>query len=354
MRFGLLFILLFFPSEVLRAETQIYSKIESLFYTPSQPFRQFESDWSAPYLKANRAIQYNWWELGFKYKNWSASIFHQEYGAIRYAPDSGEFYWLTENNKPLQIDRVYEVDIDVSYVEMQGFRLAHQFALSKSVKSEFGFSILKGSSLLSGSLKGNIIPLAEDDYEFDDIGIDYYYSNDFLFEREVSEPVGEGISVDWNLYWQRSRKTNITFEARNLYGYIKWRDTPYTVAKVSSDNKEYDENGYVIVHATLQGQHHSKNYYQRLPAIIKLRSVLQISDQWSVLFELFHTDLVSFPIFGATRFIGSSSMVEFFYTPNVDAIGLRFKNSKFAIHLSSDNLILNRSRYLSIGFQLSI
>ncbi len=336
------------------AKIQVYTKFDSLIYTPSQPYQNFESNWTSPYQKASHALQHNWMEIGVKYNHWGISFLRQDFAEMRFSPDSGRFYWLTDNRQSLEMNYSYEIDIEVHHASMQGLRIFYENHLFTNLKMQFGISLLQGKRLFVGRLQGRISPLASNDYEYDNIQVDYFYSKDILFDREIDAPKGNGASLDWQLLWQRNRKTHLLLEVRNLYGFIDWKQTPHTVAKVTSDNKEYDENGYVIVHAMLEGQHYIRDYHQKLLPMVKFRSLYQFADQYSLLFELLYNKYNNFPALGFTRFSGSSSQVEIFYILNAEALGLRYENKWGHLGISSDNVIPEKSRYFSINLQLKI
>lgn len=347
-------VLVFLLPQLCVADIQFFSEFEYLSHTPSQPIQDFESNWSSPYREADSALQYVQFAVGLQFENWRIAYVYQEFGNLRYVPDSGKFYWLSENNLPLEINREYEVDIDAFYYRAQGLRISFLQAFNNNWLTKIGLELLQGNSLLAGSLKGQVTPLSDSDYDFNDINIDYYYSNDFLFEREVKTPTGNGLSVDWSLSWRQDRKTNMSVDIKNLYGLINWNDAPHTVARVSSDNKEYDANGYVIVHATLQGKHAFHDYRQQLPLIVKFKSFLQFGSQQSLLFEYFYTDLVKISSFGMVYFSDSSTQVEIVYKPNVRALGLNINNKWLGFNFASDEIDISKSRFIAFGLQLRI
>ncbi len=171
-------------------------------------------------------------------------------------------------------------------VSLEGIRLFSQLPASGSFSSQVGVTLLRGRNLLEGEITGFVTAQSENDFRYDEVYVNYYYSKDIFLDREVNAPSGIGYSLDALIQWQPTKKTRLSLEVRNIVGYIFWKKTPFTSAQITSNNKTFDENGYVTVSPVLSGKHEEKNVQQRFPRMLRLTMVNQLIAKTDVILDV--------------------------------------------------------------------
>ena len=329
-----------------------YLKVEGFAYTQPNPYSEFISDWSSGYKGGNEAIQHSWLEVGVEYGNWGIAIIRQDYASLHFSEDTADFYYLSENRLPLTIDYRYNIDITSNYTSLEGLRLFHRVVGNERNQLTAALNFLKGKELLRGRLYGDVTVLAEDDYEFDQLKIDYYYSDDLLFDRVVEAPTGEGYSIDLYGSWQATPQLLFDASLINLLGHITWKNTPFTTAIITSDNKEYDSNGYVIVHPALSGKHETRRYRQEIPTIFKLNAQATLTSQSQLLGELITTNQHHFISVGAGFKPSNGHQLKTLFTMQTHAITIAYQNNWLSSRITLDNPELGKARHLALQLNL--
>ena len=345
---------LFYPSINYGDSFTLYSRIDGFAYTEPVGFKSFTSDWSGRYYGGTHAQLNYLIEFGASYRDWGIGYVKQKYLFMRFTEDSANFYYLSENKKPLQTDQGYDIDIDADYLVAEGVRLFKDFRPHTTLLVTLGASLLEGQEMLKGSLKGKITALSDSDYDFENLNIDYFYTEDRLFDRQVDQRNGQGYALDLRIAWQLNDTFTSKLTVSNLLGKIEWKQSHHTAALVESDNKEYDENGYVDVSPTLSGQHSTKDFTQTLPRIVQLRLEQQLKPPVTGIVDIRHTTELTFSSIGLAYHFASQSSLEGLYTFNSNAFALGYYHRWGFLMLQADTLSLNKSRNLGIGLGINI
>lgn len=345
----LLFIL---PVRAERSEITPYTEADLFTHTPSMALLDFIDDWSGPFHAGERAQAHGWVVAGVEYRNWGIGILHQQQMDLRFAEDTARFYYLTENKRELEPAHRYDIDLDFRYTVMQGVRLHRRFAAGSDFRAVAGVSLLQGLELLQGNLRGGVTPLSDRDYDFDNLRIDYHYSEDKLFDREVVAPQGEGMSLDLALQWNILKTLQTRLQGRNLLGHLRWKNAPHTTALVTSDNKEYDDEGYVTVHPALSGRHSTQHYKQRLLALWHFDAAYRASARQDILLEIYHTEAETLPSLGLGHHLNPESALKVLFTPSTQAWTLGYHNPWLRLVYVTDSIAPGEARTLGLIFNL--
>ena len=333
------------------ASFNVYSRFEFVGDTESLAFSQFSGDWQGALTSGNTALAYTWFETGVKYGRVGTGYIERQLYYLRHSDDSARFFYLSENRLPIFSPSPYEIDIQLQHVKMRGQRFFLDVFTRPNFQLTMAYSKLFGYWLYDGSLRGKITALSEKDYDFENLQIDYYYSNDILFnDRYVKRPLGEGQAFDLKLAWQANQNLKLVAEIYDLHAYINWDNTPRTTATISSSNKTYDDNGYVTVHPLANGADGFEAFKQVLPWYGEFSAEMRISDKTQLLTALFVTNLKKYLSLGlsrATRWIDLN--LHYFPETQAFAIGGNSKYLSFSL-LSND---INNLKARHIGVQIS-
>ena len=81
--------------------------------------------------------------------------------------------------------------------------------------------------------------------------VDYYYSEDILFDRQVEGPTGKGISFDLHAGLTITQNMTIEILIEDLWSKIRWEDAPHTSADGDTDTVLITDEGYLKTKALL-------------------------------------------------------------------------------------------------------
>lgn len=241
-----------------------YVRIESMTYSQPNSIKSALQEWQGTFHGGTRQWTFNTVESGVETQDWSLGVFYRKDYDLRFSADTAEAYYLLKNNKPLPVGKHYQLDLSASSFAAEGIRVTRRIVPSDRVQMRVGLSLFKASSLINGAIQGSGTALTADSYRYN-AAVDYHYSRDYLFKREVAPPSGIGASLDFGFSAQIRPWLRIRGHADDLLGRIWWKNAPYTVASASSDRESYDTSGNVYFAPLISGyEGSSPRYVQRL------------------------------------------------------------------------------------------
>jgi len=314
----------------------------------------FADDWDSHFSGGSSALAFSWSEVGVGFQGWFVGMLWRQDYYLNFHPDTAEFYYLTENKKPLEYGRDYIIDLSVKHSNSKGLRIRRQLVDRSDFKLTVGVSYLQAVQLFHGRLTGKIVAKTRNDYDFDNIQLDYVYYDDKLFDRQVEAPTGSGYTADVNVFFQLNNRMSLTLQVTDIYSAIRWRDAPGTQAQLISDNKTYDENGYVNVDPALQGRHSQQNYVQSLPMRSALALSVAMTANTSATIDALATSVKTFVAPGLQYAFTQKKLLKLYYRVNTKALGFYFSNSWFALNMSADSLRFNQAKNITISGNVSV
>ncbi|WP_455210867.1 hypothetical protein [Kaarinaea lacus] len=277
------------------------------------------------FVRGDTVLTHNWGEMGVTYKNFGIGYVHRYDTDLQFSEDTAEFYHLINNRKPLPEGREFDLRLNAKQYRTEGIRLSYTFELVKKTRLAIGLSYLKGLELTDGSAQGNATILDQGDYDFQ-FDVDYYYSKDFLFERKVDSPQGQGYSLDFYFDWAITQSLNFKLRGIDVVGKLYWENAPNTTATATSAFKEYDRYGYVIYQPVLSGYESNYNFTQKLKAQYKAIVDYEMNSKLALLGQAYS-----------------------FYAENFYQVGLRYS---FDATMNMRALYMFDTEALSIGYEM--
>jgi len=263
-----LFLLTAMPTDVCLAEpVHPYFIIDSYSLSETIPIKSAFED-GGEFRSGTRQWSSNWIELGVRSDHWGVGLVKRYDYDLRFSKDAAELYWLTDNKQALPIGKSYMVDVEFNGFNATGLRLSVFDSVGESfghaIDYSIGITYLTASYMVEGTLLGEASVLSSSDYDYD-AEISYHYTEDFVFDRVVDKPTGEGFAIDAEIGADLTSKLYFNVSVRDLFARLEWLESPYTVGSLDSNRKEYDENGYVTVKPLLSGfEKIKKGHVQRI------------------------------------------------------------------------------------------
>ena len=326
----------------------VYMQADSLSFSEPVPVHGYFNDWRTPFHGGERGLTYNYAEAGIVEGNWALGLVARYDEYLHFSPDTAELYYRTTNHLPLQQGRHYAVDLHAQQFAARGLRLGFHYPLQPALTIGVGLSYLRGTQLTDGALRGEAVAINAKDYNYN-IAVDYSYSEDHLFKRQVDTPTGQGYSLDLSLDW-RTERLAAHLRVTDLLGRLYWHDAPYTTATATSDTKAYGPDGYLIINPTLSGYEGNSSFAQRLPTRAHLNIRGTVTDTVDVIADIYYTELKTFTPLGVS-YRYNKARTELQYDWQTGAVTLGYQGTHFKVRVTSDNLDWQQARTLGLSLE---
>lgn len=324
----------FIPQPYLRADAYVYAQPTSI--------GSLLNGFDGSFRGGKSAFAHAWLEIGARIGNWEVGLVERYDYDMSFSKETAELHYTISNKQPLDIGRDYDIDLTVRHQSSSGLRIGYNFQPTDYLHFALGLSYLQGKELMSGRLDGTARAITEKDYDFA-FHTDLYYSKDPLFEREAESPRGSGYSLDLRLDLELPPHIGLHIDVKDVYGYIDWRDAPHTLAEASSNNKSFDENGYVKFQPVMSGWESYRNYRQYLSPFGNLSVDYAISDKTALIYSANVTRYTYFWGVGAQQKFFAKQRGSIIYYPDIHALELAYSGPFGAIKLATDATSLEES-----------
>lgn len=336
-------------------EGVVYVRFEGIAYSAPKAYAEFTQDWRGRLYAGDVALQHLRAQLGVDFGAWGVELVSRDDGDARFHPDTAEFYSLTQNKQALEIQRRYNINLKINHVLTHGGRAYLRHAFSPQLHLDVGVSLLSADKLISGTLQGAVTAVAENDYNIEQLTVDYYYSRDTLFDRAVTAPTGWGYAFDMALTAQTENVWRLRLELQNLLGRVNWNNAPFTKAVINTDNKSYDENGYIIVKPVLSGQFGYRDFQQHLPLLGSLQASYHLMENIAAVGEAYATPVKSLWSYGAAYSVVNPQLkFTALYTLETGQVRLGMHGVWGYLELGADRSELRNARALNIATGVAV
>ena len=344
-------LLIILPVHAVRADA--YFSVDTFAYSEPVPVDAMINKWNKHFSRGEDALTYNRIELGFTYQGFGIGVLKRYDIALEFSKDTSEFYYLTDNKLPLPVGKQYELDLQVKQTFSDGIRVNRTFQLNPQLKTNVGFSYLRGLWLMQGRMKGNATVVGDKDYDFN-FDVNYVYSEDALFDRNVDKPNGQGFSIDVDIDWKITDATMAHLQVLDLLARMYWDNAPVTTATATSSTKSYDDDGYVIYNPALSGYEKYKDYTQKLPPKITAELTHQLQSEYSMLLRSRIYETRSFYQLGLQYSFNDEYSARALYMLEVKAVTLAFQSKYFRCLLTTDSFQFDETHIFALQMQAHI
>jgi hypothetical protein len=323
-----------------------YLRLDAFAHAQPVPIQDYRKDWDATLKKGSDALTRNRVETGVQYGNWRVAYVQSFDYELKADRETAAFYHQVRNRIPFASGQRFVLDLDPYHLRRQGLRLAHRWQFG-AVEMEPAVNLLQGIKLIDGRVRGLVTTQGGGNYDYE-AAVDYAYTEDDLFDREVAAPSGTGLSLDLNLAWAPAPGWLLRAEMTDLYGEMAWRDTPRTIAIASSDNKEFDEQGFVRYRPALSGREFNQDFTQRIRPQAQLFAEWAVDAQYTVGAQWRLTEVGDYPGLSARRQLQSGLSLQFEALPLQRAYGVGLRYRQLSLDWLSDRLNFDDAHLLQV------
>lgn len=345
-------VLLFLWGPLLHAENfSPYFLFDSFAHSEPVAIKAISDDWGAPLHTGDIAFAFARAETGVGWNQWRLGVLRRYDYYYEFTPDTAYLKHRSENNLPLSTGEQLDIYLIANASVANGLSLTHSLTVADA-GFDVRVSYLQGKRLTSGSLSGNAEVLAENDYDLE-FDVDYFYSKDELFDREVISPDGDGYSVDIYINWSPDDNWSFNLTVNDLLAKIFWKNTPRTIATGSTDNKKFDEDGYVVFKPVISGLETNQDYTQTLSRKVSFSSAY-LFDKKSILFEIQDYEIKRFYSIGIGFNRDENESVELFYNHTASALKLYYHRQWLSFAVTSDEFQLHKARTFALELSVEV
>ncbi len=318
----------------------------------------FFNDWEGdfhPHNGMNIALESSRFDLGMLLDDhYYIGYTYRHDVFIEASSDLTRLTYLTKNKLDLPLNEQFDLSLNIEGVEAQGILLGKRFTFAPTKWGTWSLSLtgslLYARNMQHGKLSGSANSISKNDYDFQTES-DYYYTYNYLYDLDVQKANGFGFSTHLSIDYTY-KNFSMLLIANDIFGRIYWDSLPYSYISMNSDNKYYDDNGYVHYNPTIHGVEKNKDYTQKLPVKLYFESAYKVKEKYllSVGFESIQSYL--FP-FGRVTYKEENNayFISYEYRFHTTTIGMEYKNITFS--LSADKIIdpATLGLHLSASFQ---
>ena len=292
-------------------------------------------------------------EMGVGWNSWSVSAFARYDYLIEANDDTAELAFRSENDLPVPPGRDYQIKLRVNHSRSRGFKIGYSWQPLDTLSFKFAAAYLSADSLLDGGGSGELQMLDTgiyDGYAF----VDYTYSRDPLFDRQVPKQKGRGYAVDVGFRWQATPRWRVSFSAYDVIARIRWPDAPFTRVGLTSSTVAFDDQGFIDVSPVVSGIEDARNHNQRLPARVTLGGAFQLNDRIALTGSVMAISDHYLPEVGVQWRGGGSRRWTVAVNPGLGGLSLGFETSRVNVVLTSDAWEVHKSHYLKVGIAFRV
>ncbi len=184
-----------------------------------------------------------------------------------------------KNHAELMPGTTYDLQMRVNHLRAWGLKGAYDFVLPSNLTVRLIGTALYGYYFTSGRLVGTGSPIAKNDYDFR-FDVDYFYSEDFLFDRAVAQPQGLGYALGVESTWQPTASYSLKFAVSDGLARVYWQNAPHTQATADSRTKQYDANGYAKYSPAVSGIETTERFEQTLEPRVTIENRFLVENHY--------------------------------------------------------------------------
>lgn len=345
--------LLLFVSGSALAQSAIYTRVDSFSYSEPVSVKGAVHELSGAFKGGEHALTHNQAELGMRLGNWSLSWLTRYDYDLQFHPDTAELLHHQENDLPVDRGRVYQLDLQARRMRAQGLKLTYAFQPVSNVQGSLALAYLKADQLLDGRMQGDLTTNLDDSYS-GDAQLDYVYNEDLLLGRAVTEPEGQGVTVDLSLSWQPTPGWRLGVVSEDLYSQIRWDRAPYTQATVTSSVVTFDANGFIHTQPVLAGFEGYRTHRQHLPVRTTAWIDRAVSERLWLGAELYAWDALLFERLSLTWQGDKGRKIRAMYDIKAGALGISMVRHGVSLSFVSDKLDPQDAHTFSVHVGLTL
>lgn len=191
---------------------------------------------------------------------------YRQEAVIKVSSDGILLIHQTKNDLDLSLGKRYSLELEIEGFEVHGITLANTLPLYQKngwdIHIGGGVELLYGIQTQKGYIEGDATAIAKNDYDFS-IYSHYLYIENYLYKLDVDEVTSYGYSTHIAIEATYNNYT-LSILSNDILGKLYWENLPYSDVTLASENKSYNDNGYVQYTPIISGVEKTTKFTQTL------------------------------------------------------------------------------------------
>lgn len=251
-------------------------------YSEPEPVSVTLSDWGDDFHSGEHQWVSSQLTLGYRFQSGlEVAWLRRAQAATHINAEAAEFYGRIQREEPLSEGQNIPLSLTADSFSAQGVRVGY-YHRWPSLSLRAGISYLKTRHLIDGTLQGQFVALADNEYQME-AEIDYVYYTDPVFNRpDIIPATGQGISTDLALEWQINKQWALALAGKDLLAAIDWKRAPHSTGEANTRRKAMDEEGYTRFNPLFTGREGYKDSHTQRIAPSLNAQVRRAWGQWGL------------------------------------------------------------------------
>ena len=332
----------FDPTQPFQNQT-IKTSLKTFIANDPMSIKEFLDDWHGKYTPEdgqNIALLDSRFDLGGYWNGFYFGYFYQYDVFIDTDKDFTDLFYSVKNKKDLDSGRVYDLSLDINGIKQHGLIVSKNKNIYKDEQHSLSFAgavyLSYGLDMQDGSITGYATSKSSKDYEID-AQSSYYYTHNYLYKLTVDDAYGYGYGSHVGINYEDSVNSySLKFLVNNLISRMSWKDLPYSRVSIHTENKSYDEDGFVKYSPSISGLEVYRDYTQKIEPSYKLEASVIFKDS-RVTGGVDRKYGENFPYIKVAYMPDSTQTYEIMHESRFGSFGLGFGYKWFKIALSLDD-----------------
>lgn len=261
-----------------------------------------------------------------------------------YTPDAADVVYAIENNLPIE-DGPYALDIQIKHIRARGLRFGYAREVTPGLDVWGGVTGLEADQLTDGRLQGSAV--VNDDDVTAAIMVDYFYTDDLLFNQTVDAPTARGVTLDVGARWRTSERLMLGVEIADVWSHLRWTDAPRTAADGATSVSALDDEGLLVVRPAVSGRNTQEDFTQRYHPRTTVGAQYQAAERFWISQQVFNIERAWLSTSAATVALSDHLALTTDYEWMSGGLGLGVRWRGLEAHIAADDFDLQDARYLN-------
>lgn len=322
-------------------------------YSEPEPLATTLGDWGDEFGAGEHQWVVAELTLGYRFQHGlELSWQRRAQASTRINPAAASLYGRIQREEGLTAGEQTPLRLSVDSFAAHSLRIGYHRRW-QSLQVTAGLSYLQTSHLTDGTLSGNFITQADNEYQVA-ADIDYVYYTDPVFNRpDIERASGQGIAVDLDVAWQLSDQWAVNIQGKDLLAHIEWKQAPHSVGEANTGRKQIGDDGYAQFNPLFSGREsykddHNQRIAPRLQAeLTKEWGQWQLNTLWRRQFDVNHWGL------GGGVDLNNGQHLAITAWPERKAVELTWRIARWQLGFHTDLRSWSNTQSLGLSLQYS-
>ncbi len=263
-------------------QLRLFASAQSITYAENISINAWMDDLHTKDISPGKnAFTRNASEVGVAFGRMSFAAFARRDYYLNFSQDTFDLVYQDKNDIAYDTNRRYDIHLDVAHVQTHGAKVGFDFVPFEKLQTRIEVNVFDASEVLFGELNGY---LGMDNGKIKgDLVLDYNYTEDVVLDRPKTAPAsGHGRSVDLELWWQPLAGVKMHLLTEDIYSQIKWSQTPFTEAIITTVRTIKNKDGTVQRMPTISGREFFREVSQTIPRHIQADIAYGFLNRWEI------------------------------------------------------------------------